>query len=1062
MGKRDTTIRLEDFFVARVPQMSIDYIRDLPDEDSALRARLEQWLGEPGVLEALYVASPSLVQRLDRWRRKPESKQGRKATDALTKYLLRMSTRATPFGLFAGVSMGRMDNKTTLTVDGAGPGRRVTRLDRGYLDRLRTALVQSSLDKRSIRLRPNPTLHRVAGRYHYIEPYQSDAGRQYRLSSVMLEEPVHKMIELAGKGSTRDVLATEFAAVFPEADAVEVDEFIDQMLDESLLLHDLPMPVTGSSPDQALLDALEHAGASDAVNSLRQVIAELESMDLAGAAEPESYESVRKILEPLGVNLPASQLFQVDLYRGVRECRLDHRLGLEMAEPLELLQALGQSPSSPLSDFVDRFQSRFEGQMVPLLEALDEESGIAVLSEGGYASPLLAGIRLARGGDGRDRAAISTTPMQQELIAAIFDPANHGRESVSLDTNRLRRRAQSLRRESIKSLPASFAANCSLYETKDDGDPIVHLKGAYGPSAANLLGRFCHLDETLNQSVRDHLQREQDHHEGAILAEIVHLPDGRPGNVITRPCLRDYEITFLGDSGVSDSHQIPVSDLYVYVESGVVKLWSRCLGRQIIPRLSSAHNYSSRSLNIYRFLSLIQNQFVTLPSFEFPPELLSARFLPRITLDSLILSPMKWLVPREEIASLVKDGKWQADAWARLERNYRLKPVVVFAVSDNTLRVDLRNPRLVEMLLAEIQGAGDIPLQEDLSETYRPLVVDPENGRYANEVILPFYNPGARTVFSGHSSQGEKIGQSAARRFGPGSEWLSVKLYGARSSVESVLMEKVAPLISRWRKLKLFDKWFFIRYGDPDWHLRLRFHGNPARLGGELLPELRAALKEASDDGLIHRIEAFTYVRETERYGGDHAIDHAETLFMEDSHMVMDGVALAREHDESLRWRQALLVCDAAMQAFGQDLDARFHLIDRLRMGFGEEFEENASLRSQLGERYRDLRKQIEEDFSDRNTESPAARQMHRVVEHYRASLEPIGKAYSRLEAEGKLVGTIEEVLPSFLHMTCNRLFKSDSRAHEFLVHDLLRRHYLAEINRRRNQSKTRGVAVNE
>lgn len=1061
MGKRDTTIRLEDFFVARVPQLSMDYIRDLPDEDCALRARLEQWLKEPGVLEALYVASPSLVQRLDRWRRKPESKQGRKATDALTKYLLRMSSRATPFGLFAGVSMGQLDGETKLQVDVAHPGRRVTRLDRGYLDRLRAALVRDSLDQRQVRLRPNPTLHRVAGRFHYIEPYQSEAGRQYRLSSVMLEEPVERMIELAEAGPTRGELVARFAEAYPEAQKKEIEGFIDQMLGEALLFHDLPLPVTGSNPDQALLDALERAGAEDAVECLREVVAELESMDGAGTATPEAYETVRKTLQPLGVDLPASQLFQVDLYRGMADCRLDRRIGREMAEPLELLQALGRAPDSPLSRFVDRFQSRFEGQMVPLLEALDEESGIAVLFEGGYASPLLAGIRLPRNDSENPRAGSDVTPLQQEAVTALTDPANRDRDVVSLDIDRLRRRARSLRSERIVNLPASFAVNCSLYERPDDGRPMVHFKGAYGPSAANMLGRFCHLDDVLEQAVRDHLQREQAHHEDVILAEIVHLPDGRPGNVITRPCLREHEITFLGDSGVSEARQIPVSDLYVYVEGQTVKLWSRRLDRQVVPRLSNAHNYSNRSLNIYRFLSLVQNQFVTLPSFDVPRDLQSARFLPRVTLDSLILSPMKWRIPRDEIAYLVKDGEWQPDAWERLVRTYRLKPVVIFAVADNTLRIDLRNPRLVEMLLSEIRGNGNVSLQEDLGETYRPLVSDAEGGRYTNEFILPFYNPKAQPIVTGDASQGEKIGQSAARRFPPGSEWLSVKLYGARSSVEGVLMERVAPLIGRWRESELFDKWFFIRYGDPDWHLRLRFHGDPDDLGGRLLPELRGALKEAVDDGLIHRIETFTYVRETERYGGDHAIDHAEDLFMEDSRMVMEGVALAREYDESLRWRLALLVCDAAMQAFGLDLDARFQLIDRLRLGFGREFEENAALRSQLGDRYRELRGRIETDFSG-EAEVPATRRMHRIVGRYRESLEPTGQVYRRLLAEGKLVGTVEDVLQSFLHMTCNRLFKSDGRAHEFLIHDLLRRHYLAEINRLCHQAGNRGVAVSE
>ncbi len=34
----------------------------------------------------------------------------------------------------------------------------------------------------------------------------------------------------------------------------------------------------------------------------------------------------------------------------------------------------------------------------------------------------------------------------------------------------------------------------------------------------------------------------------------------------------------------------------------------------------------------------------------------------------------------------------------------------------------------------------------------------------------------------------------------------------------------------------LADSWFFIRYADPDPHLRIRFHGDPERLTGTFWP----------------------------------------------------------------------------------------------------------------------------------------------------------------------------------------------------------------------------------
>src|SRR6185503_4797375 len=89
----------------------------------------------------------------------------------------------------------------------------------------------------------------------------------------------------------------------------------------------------------------------------------------------------------------------------------------------------------------------------------------------------------------------------------------------------------------------------------------------------------------------------------------VHLPQGRTGNVLSRPVLRDYEIPFLGRSGAPPENQIPLTDLQVTVTEQRIVLRSERLGREVIPRLTSAHNFTF-GLGIYRFLCGLQGQDV--------------------------------------------------------------------------------------------------------------------------------------------------------------------------------------------------------------------------------------------------------------------------------------------------------------------------------------------------------------------------------------------------------------------------------------------------------------------
>ncbi len=63
---------------------------------------------------AIAVGSLSLLDELDR----PVSSQrdALKREKKVLRYLIRMSTRPTPYGLFAGVALGRWGNRTDLSI----------------------------------------------------------------------------------------------------------------------------------------------------------------------------------------------------------------------------------------------------------------------------------------------------------------------------------------------------------------------------------------------------------------------------------------------------------------------------------------------------------------------------------------------------------------------------------------------------------------------------------------------------------------------------------------------------------------------------------------------------------------------------------------------------------------------------------------------------------------------------------------------------------------------------------------------------------------------------------
>ncbi|MFJ8128708.1 thiopeptide-type bacteriocin biosynthesis protein [Streptomyces hydrogenans] len=120
----------------------------------------------------------------------------------------------------------------------------------------------------------------------------------------------------------------------------------------------------------------------------------------------------------------------------------------------------------------------------------------------------------------------------------------------------------------------------------------------------------------------------------------------------------------------------------------------------------------------------------------------------------------------------------------------------------------------------------------------------------------------------------------------PGGPWLYAKLYAPERHHLSLLTHHLGRL-SGTTPSRAIDTWFFLRYADPEPHLRLRFHGEPQALWGELLPDLRTWASELESAGLVSRLVLDTYEPEVQRYGGAEAIAHAERVFHADSLAVL-------------------------------------------------------------------------------------------------------------------------------------------------------------------------------
>ena len=158
------------------------------------------------------------------------------------------------------------------------------------------------------------------------------------------------------------------------------------------------------------------------------------------------------------------------------------------------------------------------------------------------------------------------------------------------------------------------------------------------------------MNAELQDFVAEIVRHDEKGKTDSVYAEIVHLPEARIGNILFRPVLRQYEIPYLAGSILAREHQIPVSDMYISVRNGRIFLRSGKLNKEVIPRLSTAHNFSYNSLPIYHFLCDMQNQGLRGGLyFSWPQILQNEQYLPRVTYKNVIFSLARWIVKKEHI-----------------------------------------------------------------------------------------------------------------------------------------------------------------------------------------------------------------------------------------------------------------------------------------------------------------------------------------------------------------------------------------------------------------------------
>jgi len=689
--------------------------------------------------ESIFLASPLLYSELQKWieGKLTTAKEIKKLHYSLIRYYIRMCTRCTPFGLFAGCTAGEIkqekdiNEKSKIILAAQYKYKLHTRLDMNYLCELSQDLAKQEKIKLHLKYFPNTSIYELGKRLRYVEYYYKNTKRFHHIAAVDNSDYLQMLLYAAQNG----VYIHELVQLLTSngIDREQSENFIDELISSQLLVSELEPAVTGDELLEQMLKILDTIQGIDEIKEkLQHLNSVLKTIDNQAIGQLiGEYKNIAKILGDLGTKYEMQYIFQADMIKPAIECSINSNMLDDIKKGLEILNKLTPNISETnISQFRDAFYERYEMQEMPLALVLDIETGIGYLQnskESGDISPLVGDVWTP---SRKDESKFQWTPVYSLFHRKYLQAIKENKLVIEITDADLK----PFNAESHP-LPDTISAMVQIFKDK------IYINSAGGSGAANLLGRFCYADAKILDFVKEIVAKEQENNPDAILAEIVHLQESRIGNILFRPVLRNYEIPYLAKSTVKGTFQIKLNDLMLSVKGGRLVLRSKKLNKEIIPRLSTAHNYSHNALPVYRFLCDLQTQNIYSGlGFNWGPLANEYSFLPRVIYKNLILSFASWKVKKEEIKYFFKteDDEELINGIREWRVKNKIPAYIVLEDGDNELFINLENALMIRTLFSVIKNREAFQIQEFLFDP-ETAIVKSEEGSFNNQFIFAFY-----------------------------------------------------------------------------------------------------------------------------------------------------------------------------------------------------------------------------------------------------------------------------------------------------------------------------------
>ena len=339
----------------------------------------------------------------------------------------------------------------------------------------------------------------------------------------------------------------------------------------------------------------------------------------------------------------------------------------------------------------------------------------------------------------------------------------------------------------------------------------------------------------------------------------------------------------LGEHRDREPDLLTVEDLAVGCDGRRMYLAAPSLGKRIEAVVMHGLNPVQHTPPLARFLiELTRAQYAQTTAFDWGAAS-TLPFRPRLRVGRVILSPATWRITAADLPNpSVPQPDWDTacKAW---QGRCHLPTRVLLTQCDQRLPLDLADDSHRVLLRDQLNKHRQATLVEA-----PPIDANGWLGGHVHELVVPVAATASPPWPKLPTPTPQRV---IARRHGltpATSRLVLAELYGDRAGQDRILARHLPDLLDqlghRWPGGL---PWWFVRFRNPDQHLRLRFDlPTPAEFG-PAAGIVSAWADRLHHAGLVRELRYATSYPETGRWGDGHALAAVEDVFRADSAAIM-------------------------------------------------------------------------------------------------------------------------------------------------------------------------------